>query len=282
MSKAVSMSFIILVAAIVYFGWHLHGEHNRVPNVQAEGVREAEIDPENGLEQLRSARGNVRSAELVTSGIVERRAVTPRPVYRIAGGEPEAWKMFLRGFPDLQEGMGFTPEETRKFFELINTPLSGAVQKAAVEGLIGSERMQAWKEYQKSIASRRRMSELRTMLVNSSYPLSRSQEEAMLPLVMAERDRRSALFLTLSSPTDMATQIQYEESKLKIMEASYAREAANLKGILHPTQLALVKSRLESHADAYRSNLKVRRAQLEAGILGIEEIPRPALQSSSQ
>lgn len=173
-------------------------------------------------------------------------------------------------YPDLASSLGLRPDEANKFFDLLakqsvndeadqwndNETLqqdpearlrlrkqrerNTADEQAS---FLGEERAADWRKYLDSLGARAEVSELRTMLADSDYPLRRDQYAPLVELLANEQMRhaseREQLFRSGQRPTGPTHEevIEHAGKRLELIEQSLERRRRAAETVLDSEQL---------------------------------------------
>lgn len=208
------------------------------------------------------------------------------PEYRAAMQQQHRMSM-RHAYPDVATALALTPQQTDDFFELLaaqqlrametarlGPPADEANQReqlqrlqelqqqneAELAALLGADKAQAWKDYQRSMGARIQVRELRTLLADTSEPLRSSQAEPFIAALAAEEQRvMGELRNGNADPASMMkrhyeTQLRYQERRREIAASYLSPEQQRVFGELIDQQIATLKAQ-QKLAEAQAANL---------------------------
>jgi hypothetical protein len=138
-------------------------------------------------------------------------------------------------------------------------------QQAEIEALLGPAKFQEFQEYLPTRDTRLNVNRLRDAVLSSDTPLTDQQNTALLSSALAENKRFRQEVDALPPPTDLRSNLDYQEARLKLTEESQARQIATAQSILTPTQMAVMKNAMTAVNSRQRAMLRAQRAAMEAG-----------------
>jgi hypothetical protein len=213
----------------------------------------------------------------------------------------------LKQYPDLIAALNLQPDEAERFLDLLarqqvddlmdeleanrtksydeqdrrrereSRRLANSAQQAA---FLGEARTADWNRYLNSLAGRAEVRELRTMLIDSDYPLRRDQYEPLVELLATEQVRhkgeREQLYRGERNAADPTHEevIVYMGKRLDLIEESLQRRRLAAQSVLDNEQLRRYQAMLDLeraraqaeydssvtlNAEAARKNSTVRR-----------------------
>lgn len=155
-------------------------------------------------------------------------------------------------------------------------------QQAEIEALLGPAKYQEFKDYLPTRETRLNVNRLRDAVSTTDTPLTDQQASTLLSNALTENKRFRQEADALAPPTDMRSNLDYQEARLKLTEESQARLIAGAQSVLTPQQMAVMKNAMTAVNSRQRAMLRAQRAQLEASAgqqtqmpgLPVQVIPR--------
>lgn len=135
--------------------------------------------------------------------------------------------------------------------------------EAAMAALIGPERAAAYQEYEQTAASRRRVTNLGSMLTQAGRPLTSEQSKSLSALLIAEQRRQENEART-AAPVTSAQAFQQEQAERAI--ESDRRALAAAAAFLDARQIELVRARFEQVAGRTRAAASVQQREIEVAV----------------
>jgi hypothetical protein len=203
--------------------------------------------------------------------------------------EGKSAQMQLR-YPDLARELGITPAEAESLYDLLlnqQRELTALPRYAGEDEALRREtqrvveelqrkqkveldaklagRQQQWKDYQPTLDARRRVSEL-TNMVNTTSPLSDYQSRMLVANVVSEQQRRANEQNLRSPPANTPlAQLEFDEANQHSREESNRRTVEASRSYLTEQQVTIMKNAMDGLNRQIRTQLAIRRAQIEGG-----------------